>query len=757
MLTLTLLLVLSGAPATVGAAEDADVRFLRDLAETRSFQLGRPVSARPTPDGSQVLFLRGTARSPELRLHAFDVATGQSRELLTPAQVLGDAPEQLSEEEKARRERMRVSMKGFTSYQLSEDGTLVMVSLGGKVYVVPVAGGAAREVAGPEGGEAPFDPKLSPDGKVIAFVRGGELWTAPVSGGRARRLTSGATGVKTHAQAEFVAQEEMGRHTGYWWSPDSRRLVYQETDHAKVEQLYVGDPATPTAATRPFFYPRPGKANAEVTLGILPSAGGRTTWIQWDRQRYPYLTRVTWQKGSPLTIEVQTRDQRDLLLLAVDPESGKTRELLREHDETWLNLENAYRWLEDGSGFLWASERSGQWQLELRGPDGKLLRTLTPPELGFQELRHVDERNGLVMVSGSPEPIRDEIHAIPLAGGAPQPIAVGPGHRSATWAKGGTTWILQHGAVDRPTQIEVRRADGSVAGTLPSVAEPWPLTPRVEILKVGAGPGFYAALVRPRQFDPKRRYPVIVKVYGGPGSNIVSPRAESHLTNQWIADHGYIVAMVDGRGTPGRGRDWERAIHKRWADVALEDQVAGLKALAAREKAMDLGRVGIMGHSFGGFMTALAVMRRPDVYRAGVAGAPVVDWLDYDTHYTERYLGMPDPDRSVYDRNGLLPYAAGLTRPLLVAHGTADDNVHFHQTLKLADALFRANRPLELLPLSRQTHMFHQPEVTVPYWRRLFAFFQANLGRKLAAPAKASQGLDSPRVAPAASLGPFHQ
>jgi dipeptidyl-peptidase 4 len=284
---------------------------------------------------------------------------------------------------------------------------------------------------------------------------------------------------------------------------------------------------------------------------------------------------------------------------------------------------------------------------------------------------------------------------------------------------------------------EVIGPDGRVAGELPQVAEPYPFEPRVDVRKVGPAPGFYASIVRPRDFDAHRSYPVWLQVYGGPSSPEVVPFAPYYLVDQWIADHGYLVVRIDNRGTTRRGHAWERAVLGAFAEVPLQDQVAALQALAQADPALDVHRVAIYGHSFGGFISALAVERRPDVFRAGVASAPVVDWLDYDTAYTERYLGVPPPagNASDYSRNGLLAYAAGLERPLLIVHGTADDNVHFNHSLLLADALFRAGKPFAFLPLSGMTHMFADAQLQVREWQRVFDFFEQYLRDPAAAPA----------------------
>ncbi len=730
-------LALPRQPSTDRPAAQAehDVAFLTDLAETRGWRLGRPGSITVTPDGSTVLFLRSPPRSPEMRLHAMDVATGAVRELVTPEQVLGGAAETLSAAERARRERMRITVTGFTSYALSHDGQLVLVQLSGKAYVVPVGGGPPRLVAGPDAkGRAILDPKLSPDGRHVAFVRAGELWVAPVAGGPARRLTQGATAVRTHAEAEFVAAEELGRFSGFFWSPDSRSLVYQESDADGVEHLWPGDPAHPFDAVEPRPYPRPGGRNVKVSFGIVPVAGGKTTWIAWDRRAWEYVAEVSWQRGGPLTLVLLSRDQRELSLVEVDRRTGRTTELLRECDDAWVDVDDrrqAYRWLADGTGFLWASDASGAWQLQLRARDGSLVRAVTPADFGFASLVHVDERDRTVVVARSPEPVERQLWRVPLAGGEARPLTSGPDWHDAVFARDAEVYALTRSPRDGPPSTEVLRADGSRAGTLPSVAEAPPLEVRLEVAKVGPPPGLWTAIVRPRDFDPRKKYPVILEVYGGPHGLTVRPMGAAYVVDQWIADHGYIVVHADNRGTPGRGRAWERAIQGAFATVPLEDQVAALQALAGREPAIDLSRVGVMGHSFGGYLAALCVMRRPDVFRAAVAGAPVVDWRNYDTAYTERYLGVPPPaGRSdAYERNGLVPYAGSLDRPLLLLHGTADDNVHFSESLLLEKALFAAGRSdrLDFVPIVGQTHLFYEPQLMVRYWQRVFGFFQEHL------------------------------
>jgi dipeptidyl-peptidase-4 len=705
-------------------------RYLRDHAETRGFQLGRPVKAVPTPDGKAVLFLRSQARVPRLRLYEFDVASGKTRELLTPEQVLKGAEEKLSPEEKARRERMRVSVGGFASFQLSRDGRLILLSLSGRLYVVDRARAASRELAT---GPGPLlDPRFAPDGKSVAYVRDHDVHVFDLEAHKERRVTKGGTATVTHGLAEFVAQEEMDRFAGYWWSPDSSHIAYEEADAKDVEVWYVADPARPGQPPEPQRYPRPGKANVKARLGVISVRGGPTVWVEWDSKRYPYLASVRWPKAGPLLVSVQSRDQRELLLLRADPKTGQTTPLLRETDPAWVALrQDVPHWLRDGRGFLWVSEAEGGPQLELRDEQGKRRAVVVPPTDGFQRLVSVDEAKGVVYYEASPDPTQSRLYRQRIADPGDKALALmqepGPVIQSATFSKNHAIYVLTTTTPERMPDTGVFELAGAL-GKLPSVAEHPQFEPRVQFLTVGPKPGFHAAVVLPRDFDPKKRYPVWLDVYGGPHHVHVRASMARWLLDQWYADQGFIVVAADGRGTPGRGRDWERAIKFKFGSVPLDDQVAALKALGERIPQMDLARVGIDGWSFGGYLSALAVCRRPDVFKVGVAGAPVADWLDYDTHYTERYLGVPPADEAAYKEGSLLTYAAGLRRPLLVLHGTADDNVYFRHSLRLVDTLFRAGKEFEMYPLSSLTHMVPDPVVMERLHQRIAGYFRKHLG-----------------------------
>jgi dipeptidyl-peptidase-4 len=599
--------------------------YLRDHALTRGFMLGRPVKAKPTPDGRAVLFLRAEPRVPKLQLYEFDVATKQTRLLLSPEQLLKGAEENLSPEEKARRERARVSVGGFTNYELSRDGARILLSLSGKLYIFERAGEQVRELKTSAG--TILDPRFSPDAKFVSYVLDNDVFVFDLSTAKEHRLTTGGTDRLSHGLAEFVAQEEMARFHGYWWSPDSKQIVFEESDASEVETWFVADPIKPAQSPLPSFYPRPGKPNVKVRLGIVPSTGGEMKWLKWDAEHYPYLTKVTWEENAPLCITVQTRDQKELVLLAIDPQSSKAQMLAGEKDSAWVNLDQSMpQWLADGSGFLWTTEREGAWQLELHSLKGQPTRVVVPPNMVYRGFIEFDDRARKVIFNASTNPTELHIHSISLDGGHSQQLTRGAGHFGAVYNTNLTLSVRTASTPDHMPVTTVHDAAGNQIGELPSVAENPPFIPKAEIVQLAEARGMYAKILRPANFKAGQKYPVVDYVYGGPHSLVVNASMAGDLLHQWLADQGFIVVSIDNRGTPGRGRAWEREIHKKFGSVPLEDQVAGLQALAKIVPEMDTARVGITGWSFGGYMSGLAALRRPDIFKAAGPGPPVNQW-----------------------------------------------------------------------------------------------------------------------------------
>lgn len=702
--------------------------FLREYAETRGYLHGRPAKIKFTPDNGAVLFLRSEAKNGRLSLYQFDLAKKETKLLLSPEEVLKGAEENLTAEEKARRERMRLSAGGFSDYQLTEDGKQILLPLSGKIYLVERESRKVRELKTGKG--TLLDPKLSPDGSKVAYVLDHDVFVYDLAKDGESAVTTGGTEVKTHGLAEFVAQEEMARFSGYWWSPDSKFIAYEEADHEGVEQWFVADPTKPGQKPLPQYYPRPGKKNVAVKLGIVPVAGGTTTWVEWDRKKFEYLAAVKWDKAGPLTIQLQDRKQQLLSLNLVDPNTGKIEELLEKKDAAWVNLGQAYPAWRDAKSFFFPHYYDNFEPLHLRA-EGHW-RRMAPTEFTnyFTEFVSYDPIFGRVWM------LCDEKKGLPtlnfvridptgaVTGGKELP-GIGAGVRGVVFSRDHSHFAVTTSDLSHLPRTAIYNDSFEKVGELPSAAIEPSFKPAAEAGKVLQK--YHTMIVRPHGFDPKKKYPVIVDVYGGPHHIHVPHAMRNWLLPQWLADQGFIVVAIDNRGIPGHGRDWERSIYQKFGSVPIEGQVEALKELGKQHPAMDLERVGIVGWSFGGYMSALAVLKRPDVYKAAVAGAPVTDWEDYDTHYTERYLGLLPESKKAYAESSLLPLAAKLERPLLLVHGTADDNVYFRHTLRLTDALFRAGKDFEVLPLPSLTHMVPDPEVTERLWSRIANHFRKHL------------------------------
>ena len=703
-------------PVTWPALDD---KLLADAAATYNFRLGVPAPLAITADGA-VLFRRTPARGFAADL--FELSpTGAVRTLATAADLLGASEETLSAQEKARRERTRTATRGVVDIDVSADGTTVFVPIGGMFVLIDRAHGTRTTI---DPGGAAYDPHLSPDGAHIAFVRDHALWIIGRTGA-ARPITAPPEGHEDGV-ADFAAQEELGRTRGYWWSPDGTQLAVQRTDNRAIDTIYVSDPRHPERVPVPFKYPRAGTANAMVSLGTV--AIGRTspatafdTTMAWDPS-VEYLASVDWSTNAPLTAQVLDRDQTTVTVLVLDA-SGTTRTLHSERDEAWINVNvGAPRWLPDGSGFLWLTERLGAWTLELRDRDGKLTKQLTPPALMLHHL--VGIVDGAAIAITTPTQTVQQVWRIPLDGGVMQRLDREDGVANVTRAKHGVT-VVETMLAAGGRAVTAISARGAHA--LPIVAEQPSLVPTTVLETITLDGRLHnVAITRPRAFDPDRRYPVLLKVYGGPHALTVQAARDIYVMDQWYADAGFIVVRSDNRGTPGRGRAWERAILKDLITVPLADQIGALRAVAARHAELDLDRVGVTGWSFGGYMAAMAVLLHPELFKAAVAGAPVTDWALYDTAYTERYMKRPQDNAAGYAHGSTLTHAAKLARPLLIIHGITDDNVHFANALALVEELYVNAKRAEFITLSA-THMVPDPKLSLARERVQIEFFREKL------------------------------
>ena len=690
----------STAPAT-----DANACFAT-LAVTRSGSLGLPNHAELTPNGHSVLFLRSGPRDTTLHFYRFDLADQSTHELAGG----DDAPETLSVEEKARRERARLSLSGITHFDVTPDGKSAIAARGGQLLNVDLASGTATPILG-----SWIAPRLSPDGKRLLAVRDDDLYAIDISSGDAKRLTKGGSTDFTHGLAEFAAAEELQRADGAWWSPDGKTVLFEEADSRDVEMHYISNPETPQVPPVSFRYPRAGTNNAKLRLGLVSSSGGSPRWVAWDTVAYPYLGRVVWRKDGGLFLVVLNRAQTEEKLLSIDPRTGKSRVVLTETDPAWLDLTPIERSggfelpyaLPDGS-FLWAAQRGAQWQLERHRADGALDRVLTTQTTPFLALHDVDPTTHTAVIATNPTRIDSGLVRVDLLTGQTTPVTTEPGQHGAHFTRDlHSAYIQSDSNADGSRATRVMNAAGQPLATLPSVAEPLPFSVHAEFTK--AGPlDMDALIVRPDNFRKGARYPVILSVYAGPGSKTVYRTPASYAADQCLANHGYVVVSFDGRGTPGRDHDFERATKNNLIDLPLQDQVDGIQSLGKRYRELDLRHVGVYGWSFGGYFTLMATSRRPDVFSVGVAGAPPVDFADYDTAYTERYLGTPQDDPEGYRKSNVLTYAPQLSVPLLIMHGLTDDNVYFENTMKLTQSLLRAGKPYDLMLLPG-THMLTDP------------------------------------------------
>ena len=697
--------------------------FPRQHARTHRFTLGAPRAFTVAPDGSRVVFLRSRNGSDLANLlWVHEVATGREYEAADPAALLGGAAEELSPEERARRERSREGTAGVVGYATDSSAELAAFALSGRLFVSDLRKGSARELPAP----APVvDPRPSPDGRLVAYVSGGALRVIASdgegggAGGGDRALAEPEASTVTYGMAEFIAAEEMSRSRGHWWSPDSDRLLVARADEAPVDLWWIADPARPEADPTRVAYPAAGTANAEVTLHLVDVADGRRTEVVWDRERFPYLARVHWSEGGAPLLLVQTRDQREALCLTVDTETGRTAEVRRLEDPVWIELFTGVPAWTPGGELVTIEDRQGARVLVAGA------RVLTSARLHVRAVLDIGEDDVLFSASeggdsGRAAPGEARVYRVPLDGGA-EPVAVGgeaaggaPHFDSAV--RGGDTLVHVVAALDSPgataavlTGGGAGWADAARAGVIASYAQTPVLTTAPRLTHTGARE-IPAAVVLPTGYrDGDGPLPVLMDPYGGPHGQRVVAAHNAHLTAQWFADQGFAVVAADGRGTPGYSPGWEKAVSRDLAGVTLDDQVEALQSLA-RTFPLDLSRVGIRGWSYGGYLAALAVLRRPDVFHAAVAGAPPTDWRLYDTHYTERYLGMPDADAEVYAANSLitdegLSGAVSPARPLMLIHGMADDNVVVAHTLRLSSALLAEGRGHEVLPLSGVTHM----------------------------------------------------
>lgn len=746
---LSCLLIMPAATMPAAYASTPPPGRLTLEAITGDAPLSGPTLLKPqiAPDGSRVTFLRGKdSDRNRLDLWAFDVATGASALLVDSSDVL-PGEEVLSDEEKARRERQRTaSLSGIVDYQWSPDGKTLLFPLGGELYLYDLGKSGKAAVRKLTTGEGfATDPKVSPKGGFVSFVRARNLWTIDLATGAELQLTTDGSDTIGNGVAEFVADEEMDRHTGYWWAPDDSAIAFARIDESKVpvqKRYEVYPDRTEVVEQR---YPAAGETNVAIQLAtIAPKSGAAPRWIDLGRNPDIYLTRVDWRDPKHLTFQRQSRDQRTLELIEVELASGQQRTLITETAKTWVPLHHSLRFLKDGR-FLWSSERSGFEHLYLASKDGKQLTQLTRGDWPVDKVLAVDEAEGLVYFSAGRDAAgraaaRDmQIHVVPLAGGSIRTLSTEPGMHSASFAKNASVYVDSWSNARTPPQIALHRADGSLVANLIDNDPSKPAHPYAQYLAAhrpvefgtltaadGKTPLHYG-LIKPADFDPAKKYPVMVYVYGGPAAQTATdswPGRGDHFFNQYMAQQGYVVFTVDNRGTPRRGAAFGGALYGKQGTVEVDDQRKGVEWLRAQPW-VDGARIGVYGWSNGGYMSLMLLGKAADDYACGVAGAPVTDWALYDTHYTERYMDLPAANVDGYREASVFTHVAGIKpNALLLIHGMADDNVLFSNSTKLMSTLQKRATPFELMTYPGAKHglrgadLLHRYRLTEAFFAR---------------------------------------
>ena len=682
--------------------------FPRQYARTQRLTLGEPRNFTVSPDGTRIVFARSHSGSDSVNsLWVLNTTTGQEHEVLNPRSLPTNL-DALTPEELRRRERAREGAGGVVTYATDAAVTRAVTILGGQIVVVDLHSG---DVSVPNIEPGAFDVRLSPDGNTISYVRGRSLCVSTLAGAE-RVIAHEDNDTVSWGSAEFIAAEEMGRMRGYWWAPDSQSIAACRVDVAPVSVWYIADPAHPETPAVEHRYPAAGTANALVSLHVVTVANASRIDVSLTGQ-WEYINSVSWTSGG-LIAQTQTRDQKRIDIHRIDPATGSSSIVFTDTDDAWVELvPGVPSTLQDGT-LVTAADRDGARRLMV---DDK---AVTPNTLQVRHIVSISQR--IVFVANNRDiPWVQDVWSYNVDNGALTQLTDSNGVVSASGH--GESLVL------RTATMESHRATFSVfnsAIAIESHAETPLVEPNVRILSVGPRE-IPVAIVTPRD-GQSTKLPVLFDPYGGPHAQRVVASRNAYLSSQWFADQGFVVVIADGVGTPGKGSEWERNVLNDLAQVVLDDQVEIVRALEDLEPRADTSRVGIRGWSFGGYLAALAVLRRGDVFHAAVAGAPVTDWRLYDTHYTERYVGNPSIDDTYYKSTSLIPSAPKLERPLLIIHGLADDNVVAAHTLQLSSALLAAGKVHEVLPLSGVTHMTPQEEVAENLLLHQLEFLKRSLG-----------------------------
>ncbi len=704
-----------------------------------------PRAVKISPDGMRVGMLRGRASDQhQLDLWSYDVKDGTLRMRVDSKQLA--AVEQVSAAESARRERERIAdYHGIVDYEWAPDSRHALFMLSGNLYLADLDSPAGASLRQLTHGAAPIlDPQMSPRGRYVSFVRDQDLWVIELASGAEHRLTHDGGGTIHNAEAEFVAQEEMDQTSGYWWAPDDSAIAYKRFDESVVPVARRFEIYADRVDVVEQRYPAAGDPNVRVQLGLVSPAGGDTRWIDLGANPDIYLARVAWlPSGRQLSFQRLSRDQKRLDLVLVDAGTLAERPLVSETSPAWINLSDDLHFLKGMPAFVWSSERTGMKHLYLYGLDGKLQHALTQGDWNVDELLAVDERAGLVYFASNRDAIPDQqIYTVRLDGRsatAPRRISQPNGWHDAQFSAAAprvAIYVDTFSDPDTPPQVSINAPDGHrvawiEANPLDSGHPYWPyrdrhVSPQFGQIKAEDGQNLEYLLMTPPGFDPSRRYPVFVEVYGGPTVQEVQRRWAPDFIREYMAQRGYVVFELDNRGSARRGRAFSDPIRGRLGEVEVRDQLTGIRWLQ-RQPWIDGKRIGVFGWSYGGYMTVMLLAKGSDVIAAGAAVAPVTDWHLYDTCYTERYLGLPRDNPRGYEESSVFSALDGLRSPLFLAHGMADDNVLFVNSTRLMSALQTRDVQFRLMTYPGGKHGLSTPQMKIHVYTAIERFLDEHL------------------------------